>query len=36
MYREHIDDEWTSFLTAMYVRCKEEWRYIVPTKDGDL
>jgi hypothetical protein len=30
LYREHIHDEWTDFLEAVYECCKRRWHYTIP------
>jgi hypothetical protein len=30
-YKEHINDEWNSFLEAIYENCKKTWQYHVPS-----
>jgi hypothetical protein len=30
LYREHLHDEWTAFLEAVYDQCKRRWHYTIP------
>ncbi|MGH2442364.1 MAG: hypothetical protein ACRDFX_04280 [Chloroflexota bacterium] len=31
LYREHIDDEWSDLIEELYVFCRGEWNYLLPT-----
>lgn len=35
LYRQHINDEWTPFITEVHDLCRSEWDYVVPTGAED-
>jgi hypothetical protein len=35
IYKETINDEWTPFLEAIYMKCKEEWAYRIPENESE-
>lgn len=35
LYREHINDTWTSFITEVHDLCRLEWQYAIPTNPAD-
>ncbi len=35
LYRELINDAWTSFITDLHDLCRLEWQYAIPTKSAD-
>jgi hypothetical protein len=35
MYQEHIGDQWTTLLKAIYEDCRQRWNYRIPTELAD-
>lgn len=35
LYREHINDQWTSFITEVHDLCRLQWEYTIPTNVDD-
>ncbi|MEZ4669946.1 MAG: nucleotidyltransferase domain-containing protein [Anaerolineae bacterium] len=35
LYRQHINDRWTPFITEVHELCRHEWAYVIPTSAED-
>jgi hypothetical protein len=34
LYREHINDEWTTLLAEIYEKCNRQWGYLIPEEEA--